>query len=71
MTSPTPTDVDYLEQIRDLLRAQLSSLSSVQLERTSRGSNVTVKGFGTDLAAVASLVEAEYDRLNAKYNSPS
>ena len=59
----------YLEEIRDLMRAQLSSLSSVQLERNSKGTNVTVKGFGTDLVEVAGLVEKEYDRLNQKYNA--
>ena len=29
----------------------------MHLERTSRGTNVTVKGFGTDLLQVARLVE--------------
>jgi hypothetical protein len=58
----------FLEQIRDLLRAQMTSLSSVQLERTSRGTNVSIKCYSTDLQAAAKLAEAEYDRLQAKYN---
>jgi hypothetical protein len=60
---------DYLAQIRDLLRAQISTLSSVQLERTSRGVNVSVKCYATDLAEAARLAEAEYDRLAAKYDA--
>jgi hypothetical protein len=52
-----------------LLRAQLSSLSSVKIERNSHGANVEVKGFGTELQEVARLVEVEYDRLVAKYSA--
>lgn len=58
---------NYLEQIRDLLRSSLSSLSSVQLERTSRGVNVTVKSYAPDLTEAAATAEAEYDRLTSKY----
>jgi hypothetical protein len=60
---------DYLQDIRDLLRAQISTLSSVQLERTSRGVNVSVKCYATDLAEAARLAEAEYDRLASKYDA--
>ena len=52
-----PNENDYIRDIRDMMRAQLSSLSSVQLERNSKGTNVTIKGFGTDLLEVARLVE--------------
>lgn len=61
----------YLSEIRDLLRAQLSSMSSVQLERTSRGTNVTIKVFSVDALEAAELAEAEFDRLCAKYEPAS
>jgi hypothetical protein len=61
--------VDYLQDIRDLLRAQISTLSSVQLERTSRGVNVSVKCYATDVAEAGRLAEAEYERLSAKYDA--
>jgi hypothetical protein len=62
---------NYLEQIRDLLRSQLSSLSSVQLERTSRGVNVTVKCYATDVQNAGLMAEAEYERLTSKYGDAS
>jgi hypothetical protein len=64
-----PIENDYLREMRDMMRSQLSSLSSVVLERTSKGTNVAVKGFGTDLEAVARMVEQEYDRLMGKYSA--
>jgi hypothetical protein len=63
----TPTEADYLREIKDLLRAQISSLSSVALERTSKGTNVSVKVFATDPIEAARLAEQEYDRLLGKY----
>ena len=68
-SAPKSLAVDYLQDIRDLLRAQISTLSSVQLERTSRGVNVSVKCYATDLAEAARLAEAEYDRLASKYDA--
>lgn len=59
----------FLEQIRDLLRAQMTSLSSVQLERTSRGTNVSVKCYATDLAEAARQAEQEYKRLLAEFDA--
>ena len=59
----------YLGEIRDLLRAQLSSMSSVQLERTSRGTNVTIKVFSVDALEAAQVAEAEFDRLCQKYEA--
>jgi hypothetical protein len=67
----TPTEADYLREIKDLLRAQISSLSSVALERTSKGTNVSVKVFATDPIEAARLAEQEYDRLFAKYDTGS
>jgi hypothetical protein len=67
--APSSPATDYLQDIRDLLRAQVSSLSSVQLERTSRGVNVSVKCYATDLVEAGRLAEAEYDRLSAKYEA--
>ena len=63
----TEDQLQLVSDIRDLLRAQVSSLSSVQLERTSRGVNVTVKSYSTDVVEAAKLAEAEYDRLVSKY----
>lgn len=65
MTQPD----DYLAEIRDLLRAQIASLSSVQLERTSRGVNVVVKAYSTDVTEAARLAEQEYDRLIDRYKT--
>ena len=63
----TEDQLQLVSDIRDLLRAQVSSLSSVQLERTSRGVNVNVKCYATDLQEASRLAEAEYDRLVSKY----
>ena len=66
-----PTESDHLGDIRDLIRSQLSSLSSVQLERTSKGVNVVVKSYGPDVLEAARLAEQEFDRLDHKYNGIS
>ena len=58
-----------LEQIRDLLRAQMTSLSSVQLERTSRVTNVSVKAYATDVHEALGWPSSSTNGLLAKFDA--
>lgn len=58
---------DLLRQILAALQAQQGGVSSVEIERNSRGANVRVKAYHASLDQAAADARRVYDELSATY----
>lgn len=65
-TNPT---TGLLGEIRDLLRAQTGSTSSVQIETNSRGTTFSVKAYASTPAEAGAAAQTEYERLRVAYGA--